>query len=263
MSTEPRRRAAIVVAHPDDEVIFFGALAARLVDEDWDIDVICVTGRFGSPRATGTRRAEFFRACWSLGVKARMLCLPDERGLLDESALARVLAERVRWDQYARVYTHGPWGEYGHLHHIQVCRATNRCGRAVLSLAGPFAPDVTAPLSPAELDRKRRLAARSYPSQPFAVRWCADQEDLVGLSLNAIEFLAAIALSVGTGDDAAPQALPGLPADALPALVPTAVRAEEPMFPGVTHVPGRLWRDGHRARVRALQRRLTHPDVKP
>jgi LmbE family N-acetylglucosaminyl deacetylase len=263
MPIELRRRAAIVVAHPDDEVIFFGALAARLVDEGWDVDVICVTGQFGSPWATGTRRAEFSRACWALGVKARMLCLPDERGPLDEAVLAGVLAERVRWDQYARVYTHGPWGEYGHLHHVQVCRATHRCSRAVLSLAGPFAPDVTASLSLAELDRKRRLAARSYPSQPFAGRWCAGTEHLVVLSLDAVEFLAAIALSVGTGDDAAPQALPGLSADALPALVPMAVRSEAPMFPGVTHVPGGLWRDGHRARVYALQRWLTNADVKP
>lgn len=248
MPAEPRRRAAIVVAHPDDEVIFFGALAVRLAGEDWDVDVICVTGDFGSPWTTGTRRAEFFRACWALGAKARMLSLKDEKGLLDEAALARALAERVRWDRYARVLTHGPWGEYGHPHHVQVCRAAHRCGRTVLSLAGPFTPDVAVPLSRAELDRKRQVAARSYPSQPFAVRWCADREDLVELSPGAVEFLAAIAL---TGDA-------GPPEGALPALVPSAVRAVKPTFPGVTYVPGGLWRDGHRARVRALRRRLTH-----
>src|SRR5436190_11936802 len=127
MPTEPRRRAAIVVAHPDDEVIFFGALAARLVTAGWDLDIICVTGQFGSSWATGTRRAEFSRACWALGAKARMLCLPDENGPLDEIALTRVLDERVPWSRYQRVYTHGLWGEYGHLHHVQVGRATHRC----------------------------------------------------------------------------------------------------------------------------------------
>lgn len=263
MPIEPRRRAAIVVAHPDDEVIFFGALAARLVGEDWAVDVICVTGRFGSSRATGTRRAEFSRACWALGAKARMLCLPDERGPLEEAVLARVLAERVRWDQYTRVYTHGPWGEYGHPHHIQVCRATHRCSRAVLSLAGPFAPDVTVALSRAELNRKRQLAAQIYPSQPFAVTWCADMEHLVGLSLEAVEVLAAIALSAGTGDDSAALAVPGRSANALPALVPTALRSEAPIFPSVAHVPSWIWQDGHQARVRALQRWLSNADAKP
>lgn len=277
MPSERRHRAAIVVAHPDDEVIFFGALAARLVEEGWGIDVICVTGQFGSSWATGTRRAEFSRACWALGVKARMLSLPDEPGPLDEAALTREFAERVRWDEYARIYTHGPWGEYGHLHHVQTCRATHRFGRAVLSLAGPFVPEITVPLSHAELDRKRRLAGRSYPSQPFAARWCTDSEDLIGLSRATVEFFAAVALSVGTGgaagagDTAAapPATVPGPPVGALPAFAPMAVRAEDPTFPSVMHVPPGLWLNGHQARVHALRRLLArhqvahHPNVRP
>jgi LmbE family N-acetylglucosaminyl deacetylase len=243
MPPERRPRAAIVVAHPDDEVIFFGGLAMRLVADGRRLDVICVTGDFGSPYTTGVRRAEFYRACGTLGAKARMLGLPDAKGPLDEAALASAFAVRVRWQRYARVYTHGPWGEYGHPHHVQVCRAAHRCGRNVLSLAGPFAPDAEVRLSPAELDRKRALAARLYPSQPFARHWCADREDVVELSLEAIEFLTAIALH----GDAAP------PAD-LPELLPTAVHAE-PAFPGVTYVPGELWRDGHRARLDALRDR--------
>jgi LmbE family N-acetylglucosaminyl deacetylase len=270
MSTEPRRRAAIVVAHPDDEVIFFGALAARLVEKGWDVDVICATGRFGSPWATGTRRAEFSRACWALGVSARMLSLPDEPGPFSEAALNGELAERVRWAQYTRIFTHGPWGEYGHLHHAQTCVAAHQFGNAVLSLAGPFLPHIAVPLSPTELDRKRRLAEKSYPSQPFAARWCAEREDLIRLSRAVVEFLAAVAMSVGAGaHDAAPGAppdapLPYLPADALPAFTPTALRAEDPTFPGVTHIPPDLWRDGHRARLRALRRLLLRqPQTRP
>ncbi|MFA1550222.1 PIG-L family deacetylase [Actinomadura chokoriensis] len=255
MPTEPRPRAAMVVAHPDDEVIFFGGLAARLVGEGWDVDVVCVTGRFCSPYTTCARRAEFFRACGALGVKARLLDLTDDSGPLDEVMLGRALTERVRWDRYARVYTHGPWGEYGHLHHVQVCRAVHRRGRAVRCLAGPFAPDFAVPLSQAELDSKRRLAALAYPSQPFAARWCTEREDLVGLHLDAVEVLTAIASAERTGDDTALRDASGLRAVALPVLVPAALDAVTPTFPSVTHIPAHLWRDGHRARVRALQRR--------
>jgi LmbE family N-acetylglucosaminyl deacetylase len=251
MSSEARHRAAIVVAHPDDEVIFFGALAARLVERGWDVDVICVTGRFGSSWATGTRRAEFSRACWAMRVKGRMLNLPDEQGPLDEAVLSREFAERVRWNHYSRIYTHGPWGEYGHLHHVQTSLATHRFGHAVQSLAGPFLPDVAVALSPAELDYKRRLAERSYPSQSFASRWCSEDESLVRFGSAAVEFLAGLALGVGTGIRDAGNTIP--PPDFLPPLVATAVHAEDPTFPGVTHIPPELWRDGHCARVRALR----------
>lgn len=241
MPSEPR--AVIVVAHPDDEVIFFGGLASRLVGDGWSVDVVCVTGRFGSPRTTAVRRAEFFRACWAMGVKARLLGLPDSGGLLDEEALARDLARRVRWDAYSRVYTHGPWGEYGHPHHVQVCRAVHRFGGFVRCLAGPFEPDVHVELSRVEWHRKRELCRRFYPSQPFAADWCTAREDLVVLGLDAIEFLASIALSEG-----------GVSPVSVPALASEAARPEGATFPDVRYVPKEMWYEGHRARVAALRR---------
>jgi GlcNAc-PI de-N-acetylase len=246
---EPARRAAIVVAHPDDEVVFFGGSAARLRAAGWQLDVVCVTGEFGSLRATGTRRAELGRAAWALGARARRLRLADRTGPLDEPALDDAFA-RICWDRYVRVYTHGVWGEYGHPHHIQVSRAAHRHGTQVHSLAGPFAPDVVVALTASEVGRKRELAARCYPSQPFAEDWCADTEHLLRLSRPAAEFLGAVAWTVATGSvsGTAPP-----PAD-LPALAPGAGPSTAPA--GVSGIPAELWQADHRSRLDLLARLL-------
>jgi hypothetical protein len=224
MTAAPVGRAAIVVAHPDDEVIFFGGLAARLRAAGWQLDVVCVTGVFGSGYVTGIRRAELSRATWALGARARRLPLADRPGPLDEAALARAFAEKVHWDRLDRVYTHGVWGEYGHLHHVQVCRATHCHGSQVYSLAGPFVPEVSVVLTPEELERKRALAARSYPSQPFAVDLCTPTEHLVRLGRPAVDHLTAIAWAAATGT-VAPWA-PSRPAVDLPTVAAGAAAGD-------------------------------------
>ncbi|MCC7441831.1 MAG: PIG-L family deacetylase [Bdellovibrionales bacterium] len=122
----PTKTSLLVVAHPDDETIFFGGLLLATRSRHWR--VICVTDGNADGHGT-TRAAQFQAACKALGVrKAEQWDFPDiyEKRL----DLAR-LGERLRAildskDRPGEVYTHGPLGEYGHPHHQDVCAAVHR-----------------------------------------------------------------------------------------------------------------------------------------
>lgn len=201
-----RRRVAVVVAHPDDEVVFFGGTVARLVGVGCGVDVICVTSDFGP--ATSLRRAELSRSCWLLGARARLLRLADAPSALDSEALASELERRVAWHHYRAVLTHGIWGEYGHPHHQQVSRAVHRASPfPVWSLAGPLQTQHFVALSPGELARKRSIAARCHRSQPFAVDWCTATEAFVHLGSAEAEALSAVVAGERPPVDAALAAL--------------------------------------------------------
>lgn len=192
MHREPGR-AWVVVAHPDDETLFFGGLLRELAAARVRVDVVCATGSFGTPFLTSTRRSELQRACWRLGAKARVLGLTDAPGALDVQALQAALTALAREARPDTVYTHGVWGEYGHRHHSDVCVAVHRVFDGVLSLAGPLPAVRTRALGSQGLASKRRLAGEVYPSQGAVREWCSPEERFVRLSTAAVEVLAGIA----------------------------------------------------------------------
>lgn len=125
---------ALVVAHPDDESLFFaGLVISRLAD--WTI--ICCS----IPRSDPIRAYKFFAACDVLGAKARLLPFTETPGRqLDITALDL--------SGFDLVVTHGPEGEYGNVHHRALfsdvaVRCAGRMmfrdakGDSVLSLTAP------------------------------------------------------------------------------------------------------------------------------
>jgi LmbE family N-acetylglucosaminyl deacetylase len=100
----------LIVCHPDDEIIFAGALLLR--ERDWE--VLCLTNG-------GGRRARAFRNCMaSLGLGAEIRSLPDStKGVVDYAQLVDTL-RAVDVNAYDRVLTHGLGGEYGHRQHREV-----------------------------------------------------------------------------------------------------------------------------------------------
>jgi LmbE family N-acetylglucosaminyl deacetylase len=132
--------AAIVVAHPDDECLWLSSALATA-----DRIVFCFGDQYERPKSSAARRA----AVAALDLPGLIdLKLPesgagfsvdwDNPHLTPSGIAIKDDPARTRYDaNYARlvevlrpvlagcteVYTHNPWGEYGHAEHIQVYRA--------------------------------------------------------------------------------------------------------------------------------------------
>jgi LmbE family N-acetylglucosaminyl deacetylase len=133
-------KTAVVVAHPDDEALWLSSVLGAA-----DRVVLCFGDLFQRPKMSAARR----RAVAALPLPGLVdLKLPESGGgfavdwkqpRLTEAGIAiadpaagecyaanfgaLVEALRPALAGYASVYTHNPWGEYGHAEHIQVHRA--------------------------------------------------------------------------------------------------------------------------------------------
>ena len=135
-----REPTAVVVAHPDDEALWLSSVVGSA-----SRTVFCYGAPFGRPeRALARRRA--IAALPLIGVVdlgipesgartdfdwARPVPTPAGIAVLDAAAAQRYEANfatlidalRAPLAGIRRVFTHNPWGEYGHAEHIQVHRA--------------------------------------------------------------------------------------------------------------------------------------------
>lgn len=97
-------RYCIVVAHPDDETLWAGGLAARLK---------CHIISCSIPKRDPIRAEQFMNAVKILGCTGEVLpCIENPPAPLDLSLLDL--------EHYDHIITHNEKGEYGHPHHIQV-----------------------------------------------------------------------------------------------------------------------------------------------
>ena len=164
-------KAVLVVAHPDDESLWFGGMLVRYAEWDWT--VVCST----VPRKDSERaELKFLSACDALGVKAELLGI-EETGARDPLPPEELLYihEFVQKLKPDLVVTHGPVGEYGHLHHIQLSQwlrqrwvgriAVNRYATAELAL--------TATLEGASEPVKLELTEREWNRKLLALK-CYD-----------------------------------------------------------------------------------------
>ena len=112
----------LVVAHPDDEVLFFTAALLQMRQHPWH--VIVVTDANADGRGP-VRADEFRQVMQSLGVDHYQLWdFPDVfEKRLDIDRLVKRLAEL---DPPDLVFTHSPVGEYMHPHHQDVSYGVHR-----------------------------------------------------------------------------------------------------------------------------------------
>ena len=140
-------RSALVVAHPDDEILWFSSVVKNVghiffcfLEVEGDPE--CSQGRRHALRnlplkqisALDIKEAGVFGlANWKspkptvAGLELRH----TDGGLRREDVYERnyyELCERLRevLKGYRNVITHNPWGEYGHEEHVQVYRAVKR-----------------------------------------------------------------------------------------------------------------------------------------
>jgi len=117
--SKSRPRAAVVVAHPDDETLWCGGYILTHPEFLWHVVTLC--------RASDPDRApKFRRVLQQLGADGEMADLddgPDQAPLPIEQVqhtIVRLLSAR----SYKLILTHGPLGEYTrHRRHQECCRA--------------------------------------------------------------------------------------------------------------------------------------------
>jgi len=154
----------LVVAHPDDETIFFSSALMKLRKRPWH--VVCVTD--GNADGMGPKRwRQFQQACRRLGVKRTSLWkLPDiYQRRLDLDLLNQHLQEVSGANE---VFTHGPIGEYGHPHHQDVSFAVHHffAGQApVMSCSYNALPSLSLSLTQAEFRLKTEILSKIYSSE--------------------------------------------------------------------------------------------------
>ena len=115
----PRQRAAVVIAHPDDETLWCGGYILTHPEFDWRIVTLC--------RSSDADRApKFRRVLEQLRAMGEMADLDDEPDQLPlpieqiQETITRLLAG----NSYSLVLTHGPKGEYTrHRRHEECCRS--------------------------------------------------------------------------------------------------------------------------------------------
>ncbi len=145
-------RKLMVVAHPDDEIIFGGA--HLLQEKNWK--VICVTNGNHPSRAR-----EFKKVMKRIGADYEIWKYRDTySNRFDIPGLKRDFERLFKQHHFAKVVTHGLGGEYGHPQHKVIARLLRRIVKCNLYAFSIGKRKLPAPV----LDKKRRLLDL-YPSQ--------------------------------------------------------------------------------------------------
>ncbi len=182
----------LVVAHPDDETIFFGGLLQVYRRRPWRI--ICVTD--GNANGDGKLRAtQFSETCKMLNVKDFATWeFPDS---FDSRLDVELLTEKLSQETPSEIFTHGVLGEYGHPHHQDVCLAVHRAFRPKLpvwSVAYNCFSDKTFRLPRKAFEKKCRILSENYFDQTKSfARWLPVQmhEGFVQVTPAEVESLHA------------------------------------------------------------------------
>ncbi|MCO5144037.1 MAG: PIG-L family deacetylase [Oligoflexia bacterium] len=150
----------LVVAHPDDETIFFGGLVQKKRDLPWHL--ICVTDGNADGRGE-ERKKELKEAAKILGIKSLEHWTYADK--FPDRLPVEEITERLKELPLPKeIYTHGPLGEYGHPHHQDVCLATYRAfsTKKVYSPAWNVAPSEVIQLTPKQFAKKTYAFAEIY-----------------------------------------------------------------------------------------------------
>lgn len=99
--------AAVIVAHPDDEILWAGGTILLHPRWHWTVATLC-------RRSDPDRAPKFARVMDAVGAAGRMYNLDDEpdQRPLEPGAVARAVETLLPAGALDVVLTHSPWGEY-------------------------------------------------------------------------------------------------------------------------------------------------------
>jgi len=111
-----KKKALVIVAHPDDETIWLGGTILASKNIDWTIFSLC---RGDDP----DRAPKFKKVCEYYNARGLISDLEDE-GLMKVKESLPEIKKRIManfaGEKFASVFTHGANGEYGHERHVGV-----------------------------------------------------------------------------------------------------------------------------------------------
>ncbi|XP_018610912.1 N-acetylglucosaminyl-phosphatidylinositol de-N-acetylase isoform X2 [Scleropages formosus] len=121
-------RALLIIAHPDDECMFFGPAVLRLRQLGARLQVLCLSA--GNYYHEGEqRRKELFDSCGVLGIPASQVTIIDNKELPDDPSVvwsthivSSLILKQVKESSTNLVLTFDGRGVSGHANHIAIYR---------------------------------------------------------------------------------------------------------------------------------------------
>ncbi|XP_004446564.1 N-acetylglucosaminyl-phosphatidylinositol de-N-acetylase isoform X5 [Dasypus novemcinctus] len=122
-------RTLLVIAHPDDEAMFFAPTVLGLVRLRHQVSLLCFSA--GNYYNQGEiRKKELLQSCGVLGIPPSSItiidnrCFPDDPGVQwDTGHVASVLLLHIEANSINLVVTFDAWGVSGHVNHVALYAA--------------------------------------------------------------------------------------------------------------------------------------------
>ncbi|XP_078427979.1 uncharacterized protein LOC144700448 [Wolffia australiana] len=124
--TRERKKVLFVIAHPDDESMFFSPSIISLISKGWNPHVLCISA--GNAEDKGSlRKEELYRACAVLRIPSQQIIILDHPKLQDgfdqkwdHGLLATLIGEQMTILGIGTVITFDEFGISGHPNHRDV-----------------------------------------------------------------------------------------------------------------------------------------------